>query len=137
MNDSIEPTEEELATAKALQAIRDRAFEEGKRAGRLLGYQQGVEACRLRLAAFSTTPTAFELSLEEQEEAASLPLDSELWYLEITTRTRRALERGGIRTLRELLSTSSAQLERIRGLGPTGIYEIQDNLKEAGYAIPK
>lgn len=48
---------------------------------------------------------------------------------------RRALEQGGLTTLRKIASQSSAQLLNLHGVGPTAIPKIQAALAKAGLTL--
>jgi DNA-directed RNA polymerase alpha subunit len=130
----IDFSDEQLAAAELVKALCDKAFEAGKLEGRVLGYREGVEASRINLAALSTVPL-FAMAIEDQEKAASKPLDTQIEDLMLSVRAYNSLMREDLRTIRDVLAKSQEDLLDIRNLGSKCVEEIRSRLAEIGYYL--
>jgi len=77
---------------------------------------------------------SIERKIASDRERAARLLEESVEILEFSARARKALEESSLKTVRDLVERTEAQLEEA-GLGPTVIREIEAKLKEKGLAL--
>jgi DNA-directed RNA polymerase alpha subunit len=74
-----------------------------------------------------------EFQARETPPLDARPLDA----LGLSTRTINSLERGNVRTVRDLLARSAKDLKAIRNFGDAALKEVQDRLAANGLQLRK
>lgn len=67
------------------------------------------------------------------KDKLDIPLDEFEW----SAHERRCLRRANLRTVRDVLRTTAADLGRVPGFGGATLYSIKSFLKEMGYELPE
>lgn len=58
-------------------------------------------------------------------------------HLDIDTRAKNALGRGGYKTVRDVLNASPETLHNLRNMGDTTLARLYDTLEQMGFEVPK
>lgn len=107
------------------------AYQKGFADGRVMGYQQGLEAAQNALAQM-----LYRHRRGVIVQAMHLEEDTPIEKLGLRIQSQHALMREGIATVNTLARTSLQELRAINGLGPILIGEIVDKLAELHIELP-
>lgn len=123
--------------APEIQAAISSLYQQGYEAGRIKGFEEGVEAARKHLiGVLSSAKLVSSSDPKVQEATASLKLDTAIEQLDLTVRTYNCLKRAGLHTIGQVLELTVAQLSQLYGLtSAKSIDEIVDKLAAVGYTI--
>ena len=130
-------TQEPTTLTPEIQAAITSLYQQVFEAGRLQGYNEGVNAARAHLLTLSTTTFIDPLDPRIQEVNASLPLDTSIEELDFSVRTYNGLKREGLHTISDVMKWSEKRLLDIRNFGSSSLDEVKQKLAVAGYTIRK